>query len=239
MAQPGRDAYRGFNYQIEVSIWLALESLFSKRLGDFVEVEPLGGEDLEILRRESDEVTSGRVAALSLPAQDPHRYIIQIKSRHAGQWYPSELAKIIRGNDPENSTSRIPPEEELTHDPRAALLFVTDSTVHSDLVWFLVGKADFAVRTTPRPGSATKQTWSVGLYELDDSLLSRVGVLQKRTFDQIGHDIERILAQKLNVPHSSRPACREGLHKRFREAMLGQHPIVTFDELQKLASSPR
>jgi hypothetical protein len=53
MFDPGRNAYRGFAYQIQVTAWLALVFL---REGDAsrVIVEPLGGEDLKAL-----DVSSG------------------------------------------------------------------------------------------------------------------------------------------------------------------------------------
>lgn len=44
MTDGGRDAYRGFNYQMWVTVWLTLDA-FAAGSFDGLEVEPLGGED--------------------------------------------------------------------------------------------------------------------------------------------------------------------------------------------------
>lgn len=223
-------------YQIQVSIWLSLEFLVRRHLADSVELEPLEGEDLEILRRESDEDTSERTTGLSVALHEPRRYLVQTKTRRTDHWTVAELVEILKGKKKEASTrhrKRQYPFDVMTTDTNAALLFVTNNTIQDELVWFLENDVCFAARTST-PTTSAKGSWNNDLSSIDMGLLARVGVLQQYTFLTIEQIIDKILAENLNVPYSARPGCHEALERRFRKAMLDEQSIVTHDELLEI-----
>lgn len=76
---PGRDAYRGFEYQIQVSAWIALRFLGELQAPEVV-VEPLGGEDLQALNALSADTSE---QAVGLGTVD---YLVQVKARGTGSW---------------------------------------------------------------------------------------------------------------------------------------------------------
>jgi hypothetical protein len=236
MEQPGRTAYRGFDYQIWVSIWLTLVFLIKERLAEAVEVEPLTGEDLELLRsgdaeRDTSETATFLRAVGDEPtgaadgskdakgaAQPLRRYIVQIKGRHVGQWPAGALHQILTGNGDEE-TKRTWPIEVMNDERDVGLLFVTDSTLSGNLGWFLVETPVFPRRADARPATA-EETWGKGLSTIGDDVLTRYGVLQGQRYDGLEAKIDVILASKLNVPYAAREPLRQALFNRFRAAML-------------------
>lgn len=158
MEQPGRSAYRGFEYQTRVSAWLALVFLVERKFAEEVEVEPLSGEDFEVVQRgDADKDTSERTTKLTVEATSRRRYIVQIKGRRAGHWTAGELAEILKGPQKkadDDGSMRVWPIEVMQADPHAALLFVTTTTIADGLTWFLVDSPAFAPRSESRPKAA-------------------------------------------------------------------------------------
>src|SRR4051812_40141217 len=91
MADPGRTAYRGFEYQIDVSAWLAVVFLREGRR-DSIVIEPLGGEDLAALDDDSGIDTRNRTVSCQSGGA-----LIQVKSRSGGAWGNDELGEILSG----------------------------------------------------------------------------------------------------------------------------------------------
>ncbi len=252
MEQPGRTAYRGFDYQIWVSIWLTLVFLIEEKLAQAVEVEPLTGEDLELLRsgdaeHDTSEIATSLHAVGGEPtgaaagaegakgaAQPLRRYIVQIKGRRVGHWTPSALHQILTGNDDEE-TKRTWPIEVMKDERDVGLLFVTDSTLSGAVGWFLVETPVFPRRAEPRPANA-EETWGKSLSAIGDDVLTRFGVLQGQRYDGLEAKIDLILASRLNVPHAAREPLREALFKRFHAAMLrNEDARVEVAEIRRLA----
>ncbi|WP_437328853.1 HEAT repeat domain-containing protein [Sorangium sp. So ce381] len=252
MAQPGRTAYKGFDYQIWVSIWLTLVFLIEEKLAQSVEVEPLTGEDLELLRsgnaeHDTSEIATSLRAVGGEPtgaaagaegakgaAQPLWRYIVQIKGRRVGHWTGGDLHQILTGNDDEE-TKRTWPIDVMKGERDVGLLFVTDSTLSGNLGWFLVETPVFPRRAEPRPANA-EETWGKHLSATGDDVLTRLGVLQGQRYDGLKAKIDVILASKLNVPHAAREPLREALFKRFRAAMLRDEDArVDEAEIRQLA----
>ena len=76
-----------------MSAWLALLFLGEHGAPSIV-IEPLGGEDLEILRSgDAVKDTSHVPVGVAMPG-----YIIQVKARRAGAWRRTEVNPILAGS---------------------------------------------------------------------------------------------------------------------------------------------
>ena len=75
---PGNSGFSGYEYQIEVTIWVALDLMLAKAATDEVIIEPRSEEDLEAA------VTDPAAASLGLTAQGARLdLILQAKTRWA------------------------------------------------------------------------------------------------------------------------------------------------------------
>lgn len=240
MGRGGRSAYRGFEYQIRVTAWLALEFLIAQNRRGRVEVEPLTGEDLEILRsRDENQETGERRVGFVVGDGGEQRCIVQIKARQGGHWTAGHLVAILNGKEDEEGASgsnRQWPVQIMKANPAATLLFVTDSTVAPGLTWFLAEDAlDFRCNGKDFPTEGEK-SWGKELFNIDHHVLKRVGVLRAQHYDAIPAKIDAILAKHLHVPHTNREACSSSVIERVREAMLDEHrSAISAEEIRRLA----
>ena len=236
----GRDAYRGFEYQLQVSVWLLLEGVVD---GGHAIVEPLGGEDLEILRQpnsecDTSEIATGLEVSTKAPGVAPAtRYLVQIKARRTNHWSAGEIEGMLFGrgsNEPGVPRRRQWPISILMEDPSAAFLFVTDSIVSDEIATLAVDIWDFRCRG--ERGHEVKPRWPRRLKDSPAGVRARMGILHKHPWELVIHKTDALLARKFRVPHSRRAACRNDLVKRVRVAMLDEkHAKVTQEEIEKIA----
>lgn len=245
MSQPGRTAYRGFNYQIRVTVWLALEFLIARKHPGPIIVEPSGGEDAQLLRqyRQQDQAakenelpeTNERGVGAHVGTTSNHQCIIQVKGRSGNHWTAGELLDIIKGGDSDASGAREWPIKTMAADKSATLLFVTDSVLAGDLTGFKVDDPGFTKNPNAIPDDAETKLGKK-LFAIGSSILERIGVLAAQHYDAIPAKIDDILRKYLHIPHSSRIACRDDLISRFQEGMLYEsRATITVDELRAIA----
>ena len=86
----GNPGFAGYEYQIEVTIWIALDLMLAKAGTDGLSIEPPSHEDIEAWINDPD------VARLDLTAQTPDRIdlIIQIKTRSKSPWSAKDFLLI-------------------------------------------------------------------------------------------------------------------------------------------------
>ena len=89
---PGQPDLEGYLYQLDVSLWAALDLLLVKRRTDQVVVEPTGDEDLEadLAADDPGPVETGATLALT-------RLILQAKHRNTGPWSLAEACAACLG----------------------------------------------------------------------------------------------------------------------------------------------
>jgi hypothetical protein len=128
MPDPGRNAYRGFEYQIRVTVWLSI-SFFEPGGVDTIVIEPLGGEDLHALELASDLDTGERDIRLRAGNID-----VQVNSRQADAWGNADLKEILQGkkNTTGSTTREWPRTRRLRADNSLRFLFVTDASVKAE-----------------------------------------------------------------------------------------------------------
>lgn len=82
----GLPGYRGFEYQIEATVWVALHLMLEEKRCDIIVVEPQSAEDLE-LAVNADQSSSSVEFTIS-PAR---RLVLQFKTRSTGPWTKARL----------------------------------------------------------------------------------------------------------------------------------------------------
>ena len=119
----GNPGYAGYEYQIEVTIWIALELMLAKAGTDRLNIEPPSHEDVEASINYPDD------AFLGLTAQTPDQIdlIVQIKTRSKSPWSARDFAKILTGKANEKDSKnrrRSRPLEMLQVNPRRRYVFI-------------------------------------------------------------------------------------------------------------------
>jgi hypothetical protein len=258
MNEGGRIAYRGFDYQIRVSVWLLLD-LLGEDESSAIEIEPLSGQDLELMRSREDH------SDVAIGWQAPS-LVVQVKGRQNGQWPPKALLDIAKGIKPKKAKANKADDEEdddeeeddeeeddddiveaeadqpliyapgsplstLDRDPEARFLFITDSTLSDALEPFEARATSFLHEAVQR-----KKSLSKGWGAVKDGILQRIGLWQKFTPDSAYRRADELLAKRFKVPHFHRAACIDALIKRVEDAMLDRRKsTITHEQLRKIA----
>jgi len=209
MSDAGRAAYRGFNYQIHVSVWLMLDLVATGSLSAIV-IEPLGGEDAAVLLRNSEANPGER--GVSLVAG---QLLIQIKSRERGHWTAGDVLSVLKGEkgDDVPSTTRVRPLAELTRDPEKRFLFVTTTQLAPQVAAFKVDSSVFGARDVRLDLGAD---WA----GIPAEIFRRFGVFEQTVPELIASRTDLLLAHHFKVPKKWRTACTNALVARVREGLL-------------------
>lgn len=91
----GGDALAGLDYQIDVSVWLALDLILTNRLTEELELEPASEEDIEadLAPNEAGAV----ISAVRLFDQDkPYRLVVQAKLRSGDPWRVTDINALLK-----------------------------------------------------------------------------------------------------------------------------------------------
>lgn len=121
---PGNPGFSGYEYQIEVTIWVALDLMLAKATTDEIMIEPRSEEDLEAA------VTDPAAASLGLTAQDARLdLILQAKTRSGSPWPATAIADVLLGkntDDADRGGKRSRPLAMLKDNPDRRYIFVTN-----------------------------------------------------------------------------------------------------------------
>lgn len=99
-ATPGSPSYKGYEYQIGVTIWVALDLMLARGLTDQISIEPKSNEDIEAAIADPDQ------GSLELGAAGSHsELIIQAKMRSTKPWTPAEIANVLVGEQADEDCS--------------------------------------------------------------------------------------------------------------------------------------
>ncbi|MBY3090187.1 hypothetical protein HFO72_05005 [Rhizobium laguerreae] len=120
----GNPGYAGYEYQIEVTVWVALDLLLAKGATDEVVIEPRTDEDLEAAVK--DPLT----ASLGMTAEGERLdLILQAKTRSGSPWSTAAIADILLGKDADQAdkgSKRSRPIEMLQVASQRRYVFVTN-----------------------------------------------------------------------------------------------------------------
>ncbi|MCU7374904.1 hypothetical protein PEC18_29650 [Paucibacter sp. O1-1] len=142
--QGGLPGYRGFEYQIDASIWIALDLMLYKEQISEMLVEPDNSEDVEVsLKAPSDlpaEPVSqdSQAATAHVTASTGRRMLYQMKTRSTGPWTASAFQNVIGdGLEPQKpargSTPRARALRMLLNDSNLSYMLLTDAGTDANL----------------------------------------------------------------------------------------------------------
>ncbi|MET4177567.1 hypothetical protein ABIB99_008692 [Bradyrhizobium sp. LA6.1] len=213
----GNPGFIGYQYQIEVTIWVALDLMLAKGATDCVEIEPRSDEDLEAA------VTDPSTASLGLTAQGSQlNLILQAKTRSSSPWAAPAIADILLGQDPDNNSKgqkRSRPLAMLESDPTRRYVFVSNEASVGGL----------------RPHEGTNLLDFPEVDELPPharegfdaaeqaSLAPRILLLTGVTREVLASRISTLLTQHGHVPFPKHEHCLRDLCDAVRERIEGAH----------------
>ena len=225
----GSAALAGYEYQIDVSVWLALELVVVARLTEEMILEPASEEDLEADLADSQP---GRV--VNRVPLEGYTLIVQAKRKTTDAWTPTTLKTLLdHGSD-----TRISAAERLK-EARARYLLVTSAGLNGDARKLKVRRAGNWPSKASVP-SVIKKALTV-------DVAGRLAVISDEDDERLNGDIDRLITEGCSVPRARLADCKERLRQdaraRIRNAGNGKWireelEVVIRDHDGYLASSP-
>jgi hypothetical protein len=216
-AKPGNAGYTGYEYQIEVTIWIALDLILAKQATDEITIEPRSDEDVEAAVRDPESALLD--AALKGDRLD---LVLQAKTRSRGPWTAQAIADVLlgkAGKDTGSDRKRSRPLSMLEVEPKRRYVFVTnESSVESLRPHVGDHLFDFPEVDDLPPHS--RSGWSA---EKRAALAPRVLLLTGVTEETLRSRIERLLEKQGHVPKSKHEACIRDLRDEVRSRIRGRH----------------
>ena len=207
----GNSGYGGYEYQIEVTIWIALDLILAKTKTDAVNVEPLSHEDVEASVEDPDNV----LVDLTVQTPDQVEFIFQIKTRSTAPWTSGDLAKVLTGKAGERDSKnrrRLRPLEMLAADPQRRYIFITNEALAQSLRLHQ-GKTFFDFPDiTELPPRARKGYDSAAQTKLAPRLVLCSGV----TEEVLQSRIQLLLSHHAHIPIVNQSACLQDLREEVR-----------------------
>ncbi|MEO9786865.1 MAG: hypothetical protein ABJF67_04560 [Aurantimonas coralicida] len=120
----GNPGYAGYEYQIEVTVWVALDLLLAKGATDEIVIEPRSDEDLEAAVKDPSTFSLGLTAE-----GERLDLILQAKTRSGSPWSTAAIADVLLGKDVDQTdkgSKRSRPLEMLQAASQRHYIFVTN-----------------------------------------------------------------------------------------------------------------
>ncbi len=203
-AGSGAPALAGYLYQVDVSVWTALDLVLAKKLAAAVELEPCSQEDIEAVLPDTAP------GPMVLDAATNRRLlIIQAKLRTGEPWSVTSIKALLRHGGPKRVSAK-----DRLKDPQAHYLLITNSP--------LAGVArGLQVRNFGQWPDAKAMPTTLG-GALHAGAAGRVAVLANEESDRIEWRVKVLLTDAFRVPYSKWGACFEELRRQARGKMTGK-----------------
>lgn len=199
----GGASLAGYEYQIDVSVWLALDLVLVTRLTSALQLEPASQEDLEAELAEDEPARA--VSRVPLP---DYTLIVQVKRRGGDAWTPTSLKTLLQ----HGSVAR-PSAASRLKDPKARYLLITSAGLSRDAAVLKVRRAG----NWPKPPVMPKVFSDI----LSTDAAGRVAVIANEDDERLRTDIDRLLTEGCRVPNSRLENCRLMLREEARSRIAG------------------
>lgn len=198
----GGYAIAGYDYQIDVSVWLALDLvLASRRTGEIV-LEPASEEDLEA------ELEPHEPSRLSSTVRiDGYRLVVQVKRRSGDAWTVRDVKALL-----EHGKARPSAKQRLV-DPQVRYLLVTSAALNGGTrglrvrkpgAWPDAANMPASIRSSLVPGAA-----------------GRVAIIGNLDEERLATELKRLLTDSFRVPNARCVKCIEKLRQEARVRIRG------------------
>lgn len=218
-ARPGNPSFAGYEYQIAVTAWVALNLMLAKDGTQELVIEPQSQEDIEAEVRDPGTASLGVEASLG-----KIDLIVQIKSRATSPWSAKSFAEIILGKikgdkGKAGPGARTRPLEMLKAVPSRRYVFVTNESLEPALRPHASdGLLDIPDVTQLPPFARSGTSASA-----QRALAPRIGLCAGITDEVLASRIAELLAMYGHVSNkSAQSACLRDLQDEIRMRMMGR-----------------
>ena len=222
----GNPSFAGYEYQIDATVWLALELMLARSVSEELVVEPPSQEDVEAAVRDKAAASLGMASE-----EGSRRFSFQIKSRSGEPWSAAALGGILtrgRQGGVSPKPARESPLEMLETDDRGRFVLITNETTSEALRRFEVEDVLEASEARSLPRGA-RQGRAAGLQA---SLAGRIAVHGRVTKEVLGWRTRGLLSSHGHVVAVRHDACVAELREEVRQRMAGaKSPEWSRDDL--------
>ena len=199
----GSASLAGYEYQIDVSVWLALDLVVVSRQTEVLELEPPSQEDLEA---ELKDTQPGRIVS-TVPMKG-YTLVVQAKRRGGDAWTPTTLLSLLNhGSDTRKSAA------ERLKSANVRYLLVTSAGLNGD------AKKLGRRRAGSWPKAAAMPKVIAGAFK--HKFAGRVAVIANEDDERLRSDIDQLLLEGCRVPASRLEECRAKLREDARARIAG------------------
>jgi hypothetical protein len=185
---------RGYDYQTDVSIWLALELVLAKKLAAELVLEPVSQEDIEGDIEERDSLVTCSLTIAS------YKLIVQAKFRSGDPWKISNFIDLLNHGKKRDSA-----KTRLDSNANAKYLLVTSAALDGKIRGLGVKRPGSWPAPQDMPPSVKKV--------FDTDAAGRVAIVGNEDEERLELHIKELLTSNFRVPFSRYPACLEQLRK--------------------------
>lgn len=199
----GGGSLAGYEYQIDVSVWFALDLVLADKLTQELILEPSSQEDLEADLQDHEP---GHVTSAVL--MDGYRLVVQAKRRTGDAWSVSAIKALLK----HGSDSRVSAAERLS-DADIRYLLVTSAALNGGSKGLRVRRAGVWPKGADMPVSIVKA--------LPVGAAGRVAVMGNQDEEHVSTHIQRLLTENFRVPNARWKQCWHALREEARIRILG------------------
>ncbi len=220
VAGGAKAALDGFEYQLDVSVLVALQLMLIKKSATQITLEPANDEDLE---SDLEPATPGRVQPSASMAAG-YKLVVQVKLRNSGPWSIAKFKALLK-----HGTIR-QPARYLLDDPGSRYLLITNADATGEARDLLVR----GLEEWPEEQIVPARLSAILPHE-PEGRIAIWGGLSEHFLDL---EINNILGSLLRVPQSRQVECRAQLREAALCRMRGTGPGVwTYDDLVSVIRS--
>lgn len=215
----GMPSYKGYEYQIYITVRTALALIFKEKKCKEIIVEPATEEDIAVNLDDVDPdkaINTLQLPILKMPLQ------IQVKLRSGGPLDVSEFVNIVSNNalcvPTHGSIPRKRPIQLLNDDAELMYILITTSQVNKKLKPFVIDNiGDISLANTNNTPQRLKALQGAD----QNDLLKRIGILDQQVPKLLLFEIKEYLGQYCHVPITKQDECIEELVACVRDRLLG------------------
>lgn len=198
----GSHSIAGYEYQIDVSVWLALDLVLANGFTQELVLEPASEEDIEA---DLAETEPGRV--VTTVKLDGYRLIVQAKLRSGDAWTVAGLKALL-----EHGVARPSAATRLV-DAKNRYLLVTSAGLNGRTRGLQVRRAGIWPKAVDM--SSTIQG------AMPSGSAGRVAIVGNQDVERLGGDIKTLLTESFRVPNAKLEECRRALRDEARARIGG------------------
>lgn len=219
----GLPSYRGFEYQIDASIWIALDLMLVKERIAGMLVEPSNSEDVEaeLAAAPPDSQTT----SINVTVTKGRRMLYQMKTRSTGPWTDAAFSSVV-GNGLQSKkpargpTPRARALQLLLEDKNVGYMLITDAGLDSNL--FRLNTANLHADSSVT--LLSRDLLDKSIQNRNRELAGRVHIMSGLTSELLELRTIKILTDIGKVPHVRVAECLKNLKFALRQRILGKVP---------------